>query len=152
MCTNSIIKDLKIIDIELLGSLQIQTRPVLFIDPKDIIINKNKKPFITINETQFKIRLNNNETLNLLVPKLYPFDGATILFGIGKGNMKLLIPALIHDIICENKNLVNYNRKLSSMIFKECLIKCKVNWLIAEIMFICVDVYQKYLCDWNYKN
>ena len=73
-----------------------------------------------------------------------------IIFNIGKGNMKLLIPALFHDITCERKELVFYERKLSSLIFKALLLECKVPFIKAVLMYYAVDNYQKFCPDWNY--
>ena len=58
--------------------------------------------------------------------KNYCFDGATIPFGIGKGDTRLFVPALFHDIMCDNKAIIDNDRHLSSLIFKELLIMCKL--------------------------
>lgn len=96
-----------------------------------IKVTYEDKVYFIANETNFK------------------YDGASIAFKIGKGNMKLLIPALYHDIICEDKSLVDFDRKLSSMIFKELLIQCKVNKVTAQIMYLSVDTYQRFMTGWK---
>ena len=66
--------------------------------------------------------------------------------------MKLLIPALFHDIICDNKNFVKYDRNLASRIFKATLISCGVNKFTAQMMYIAVETYQKIFCNWRKNN
>jgi len=121
---------------------KIETNSVLFHDGEEEIKIKNKKPFKTTVASTLTILFDDESCLKLSVPAYYDFDGATIPFGIGKGDMKLQIPALFHDIVCDNKNLINYNRKLASIIFKECLIECGVNKFIAHTMYLCVEGYQ----------
>ena len=82
------------------------------------------------------------------MPKGYTWDGASIPFGFrwilgGKGNPKFLVPSCVHDRMCEEKGLVKYNRRLSSIIFKELLISCGCGKTRANIMFGAVDNYQK---------
>ena len=120
----------------------IKTNSVFFEDSDEEIKLKNKKPFITKQPATLTIIFNDDSYLKLSAPAYYRFDGATIPFGIGKGNMKLQIPALFHDIVCDNKSLINYDRKLASLIFKECLIECGVNKIAAHIMYLCVEGWQ----------
>ena len=75
--------------------------------------------------------------------------GATIPFGIGKGNMKLQIPALFHDVMCDDKSTNNFDRNEASRIFKACLIACGVNKHIAHLMYLAVEGFQIVFCDWR---
>ena len=138
----------KYFSVELFGDPDIRVREVLPYDDEDTVKDKNRKPF-QANKTALikvvyddKVYFISNETN-------YKYDGASIPFKIGKGNMKLLIPSMFHDIMCEDKILVDKNRKLSSMIFKELLLQCKVNKLTAEIMYLTVDNYQKLMKGWK---
>ena len=140
----------KYFKVELFGDPDIQVREILPSDDEKTIKNKNRKPFqaqkvaiikVTYGENVYFV---SNETG-------YCYDGATIPFKVGKGNMKLLIPALYHDIICENKELVGFDRKLSSMIFKELLLQCHVNKITANLMYEAVDLYQHFIKGWNKK-
>ena len=142
----------KIVNIELSNDPEIHCRSVLFFDDKGVIKKKNKKQFITTQESTLQITFSDNTILNLYAPAFYTFDGATIPFGIGKGDMRLQIPALFHDIMCDEKYWTNYDRKLTNTIFKECLIKCGVNRVIAEWMFLHVEIYQKLFCNWRNPN
>ena len=104
--------------------------------------------FEVCNNSCLTVYFTDNGFLKLFVKSGYTYDGATIPFRIGKGDMKLLVPSLFHDIICENKRVVDWNRQLSSKIFYEALILCHVNKIIAFMMYCAVDSYQK-LKDWK---
>ena len=143
----------EILYVKLIGNPEIETRYVMPWDDEETVEEKNKKPFVATKSALIKVLYKDrqgNETQKIIFnPTEYIYDGATIPFKIGKGNMKLLIPALFHDIICEDKSLVNYNRRLSSLIFRELLLQCKVNKFIAETMFIAVDTYQIFMEGWK---
>lgn len=130
----------------------ILTRPVLPNDSLEKISEKNSKQFLNLYDVCLKVFLQKNSEnveFSILANKGYVFDGATIPFNIGKGNMKLLIPALFHDIMCERKNLVFYSRNLSSVIFRELLLICKVNIFKAYCMYMAVDNYQRFCRGWK---
>ena len=117
-------------------------------DDSATVKDKNKKPFQAQNVAIMKV-LYGEKRYIISNPIGYTYDGASIPFKIGKGNMKLLIPALFHDLMCEDKSLVDYNRKLSSMIFKELLLQCKVSKLTANIMYESVNIYQMFMKGWK---
>lgn len=142
----------KIKDIQLSNDPEIHTRSVLFFDDKGTIKKKNKKQFITTVASSLQVTFDDDTVLNLYAPAFYTFDGATIPLGIGKGDMRLQIPALFHDIMCEEKYWTNYDRKLADTIFKECLIKCGVNRVLAEWMYFHVEIYQTIFCNWRNPN
>lgn len=142
-------KNRKIAEIYLSGDPKIRARSVFFDDKKADIKSKNKKQFITTEACELTVFFDDETTLKIFADKDTIFDGATIPFNLGKGNMKFLIPALFHDIMCENKHLVGYNRKLADQIFKECLLKCKVNRFTANFMYMNVEMYQKLFCNWK---
>ena len=48
----------------------------------------------------------------------------------------------------ENKELINYDRKLTSKVFKGCLRTAGVGSFKAEIMYLAVDNFQKF-CNWK---
>lgn len=117
-------------------------------DDDKAVKDKNKKPFMAIKSAVLKVNYG-TKTYTIANESGYCYDGASIPFKIGKGNMKLLIPSLYHDIMCENKGIVDFDRKLSSMIFKELLLQCKVNKLTAEIMHEAVNIYQCFMKGWK---
>ena len=141
------------ITVELIGNPSIEVRQVMPWDDKETVRDKMAKPFKTNKSALIKVLYvdkKGNKTKKIISnPSEFNYDGASILFRIGKGNMKLLIPALFHDIICIDKSLVDFNRHLSSLIFKDLLIQCKVNKIIAQVMFLAVENYQKFMRGWK---
>ena len=143
----------ELLDVQLIGCPDIEVRYIMPWDDEETIEDKNRKPFRTRKSALIKvcyIDKNGNETNKIISnPTVYEYDGASIPFKIGKGNMKLLIPALFHDLMCEDKSRIDFNRNLSSKIFKNLLIQCKVNKFIAEIMYLAVDNFQKLMEGWK---
>lgn len=139
--------------VEMFGNPDIDVREVLPNEKNSAIKDKNKKPFVARAKAIIKIAYINKDnelyTTAFSNPVNYQYDGATIPFRIGKGNMKLLIPAMWHDIMCERKDKINYNRYLSSIVFRELLLQCGVNKLIAQIMFLAVDTFQRTQKEWK---
>jgi len=138
----------KCFSVELIGNPCIIVREVLPDDDIETVKEKNKKPFQATKTAIIKVIYGDKKYL-ISNNSGYQYDGASIPFRIGKSNMKLLIPSLYHDIICEDKSLVDFDRKLSSMIFKELLLQCKVNKLTAEIMYQAVECYQRFMRGWK---
>lgn len=138
--------------VEIFGDPDIEVRAVLPEDKPDEVKDKQRKPFIAKDRAVIKIayiKNNKSEFYTFSNVPNYKYDGASIPFKIGKGNMKLLIPALFHDIMCENKDKIGFNRYLSSLVFRDLLIKCKVNKITAQIMFLAVDNYQRFQRGWK---
>jgi len=127
---------------------KIEVRAVIQSDTMKIIKDKQRKPFINKFTCILSVFLDDSQ-FTITAPSNYCYDGATIPCGIGKGDMQLLIPALFHDIMCEKKHLINYNRKLSSEIFKELLLLMKVNKTKAQVMYRAVNTYQKFKKGWK---
>ena len=141
------------LSVKLIGDPYILVREVLPSDDAETVEDKNRLPFQTQKSALIKVLYRDkkgNETQKIISnPTIYKYDGASIPFKIGKGNMKLLIPALFHDIMCEDKSIIDYNRRLSSLIFKDLLIQCKVNKYKAEFMFGAVDTWQRFMKGWK---
>ena len=77
-------------------------------------------PFI--NKKNLQVRLvdyKKDKTYNFEIPKGYCYDGASIprlfwrIIGSNTDN-RFLIPALIHDILCENHSFIDNDRKFST--------------------------------------
>ena len=83
----------------------------------------------------------------------YCWDGASVprffwrIIGANTA-AEFLIPSLIHDVICENKNYINYDRELSSRVFRALLIASGVSSFKANVMYTAVNTYQMF-CDWG---
>jgi len=81
------------------------------------------------------------------IPKSFRWDGATIkpifwlLIG-SKTDAKFKIPSLIHDYMCNNRYIVNFDRKFSSEVFKALLLVSGVSKVKAQIMYTAVDLFQ----------
>lgn len=114
------------------------------------------KPFICENE--FKVLIKDvelNEEFLIEIPKNYAWDGASIprvfwrLIGSNTDN-SFLMPSCIHDILCENHDLINHDRNLSSRIFRSLLIASGVTKFKAQTMYLAVDNFQKF-CGWGVK-
>lgn len=131
------------------GTGTIATRPVITMDSKKDIRKKQQKPFVLNGDYTLEIYLKNGDKHTIKAYNGYTYDGATIPFKIGKGDMKLLFPALFHDIMCENHSLINNDRKLSSEIFYELLIAFHNNKVKSRIMFSCVELWQKLMGKWK---
>lgn len=119
------------------------------IEQKDI----EKKPFINKRNITYTVQCQGEE-YKIFIPKNYTYDGASIPFGFrwilgGKGNPQFLVASCVHDKMCECKYLVDYNRHLSSIIFKELLLACGCSKFKAEVMFLAVDNFQKLVKEWK---
>ena len=83
------------------------------------------------------------------IDKGYRWDGATIprfawrIIG-SKTDSKFLIPSMIHDVLCENKNLVNYDRYFADKVFERLLSVSNVSSWRRWLMFHTMDNYQKF--------
>ena len=139
--------------VEQFNDADIDVREVSLSDNPCIVAHKRKFPFVAKNRAILKVfyvdkQGKSHEYALSFKPPFY-YDGATIPFGIGKGDTRLLIPALWHDLMCRNKEKIGYNRHLSTLVFKELLIKNKIPKAQAEIMACCVDTWQSLQRGWN---
>lgn len=139
---------MKKLTLKLFGNPDVDIREVEVDDTKEIIADKKRYPFIAQKIAVLHVFYGVDKYI-LHNDQNYKYDGATIPFGLCKGNPKLLTPAMFHDLMCENKEIIGYNRYLSSCVFRELLILFKVNRIIAYIMFLFVDVYQRTQRGWK---
>ena len=112
-----------------------------------------KRPFLNKKGVTYTIVFKGEE-YRFYIPKGYTWDGATIPFGFrwilgGKGNPQFLIPSCVHDKMCECKWLIDYNRELSSRVFKELLLACGCSKLKANIMYFAVNKFQYFVLGWR---
>ena len=112
-------------------------------------------PFI--NCTALKVALFDHiksKKYEFTITKHFRWDGATIprflWFIIGsKTNPKFRTPSLIHDFLCNNKCLVNFDRAYSTKVFKACLKVAGVSKWRREVMCFFVDLFQRTRKGWK---
>ena len=129
---------------------RVAVRVVLPSDDKATIKSKKQKQFINKKLCILTVDTGDRQFI-ITAHKDYCFDSATIPFGIGKGDTRLFVPALFHDIMCDHKEVVDYDRKLSSQIFRELLLMCEVPKWKVNIMYNSVETYQKLFGGWKRK-
>lgn len=124
-------------------------RYVLPSSTEDEIKSIKKYPFI--NKKELKVILynkENEEVYDFTIPKGYCYDGASIpkffhrVIGANTDN-SFLIPALIHDVLCENHHYVDNDREFSSKVFNALLEVSEVPAFKRFWMKNCVDIFQR---------
>jgi hypothetical protein len=65
-----------------------------------------------------------------------------------KSEPQYLIASCLHDWMLEHKQTIDYNRRLSTEVFKGCLLEAGVGKVKASIMAEAVDLFQLF-CDWG---
>lgn len=124
-------------------------------DSKEEKAEKKKKPYLNKLRVVWNIDYLGSQYC-IVIPKGYTWNGANIprafwwLIG-SMGEADFLDASMVHDILCENHNFVDYDRQLSSMIFREILKGAGVSDLKANIMYLAVDKWQKYFGKWEKK-
>ncbi len=118
---------------------------------------KCDKPFLLKNEVDVILNdLIKDKTYEFTIPKGYCWDGATIpkffyrLIG-AKEDPRFLIPSLIHDVLCENHDYVDYDRYFSTRVFERLLYVSGVGNFKRWMMFHSVDNFQKFQ-NWSLKD
>ena len=116
-------------------------------------ISIEKYPFI--NRKNLKVRLvdyKKYKTYNFEIPKGYCYDGASIprvfwrIIGSNTDN-RFLIPALIHDVLCENHHYIDNDRRFSTEVFNALLEASEVNAFKRFWMKNTVNIFQMF-CSW----
>ena len=110
-----------------------------------------KYPFI--NKKSLKVRViyhvENDRIHEYTIPKNYCWNGSDIprcfwrIVG-AKSEPQYLVASMNHDFVLENKHLILNDRRLSTEIFRGCLITAGVGKIKAQIMAECVDLYQRF--------
>lgn len=77
----------------------------------------------------------------------FKYDGSSIpnflFFWRNNADTMMLMPAFFHDVCCNHKEMIDNNRYLSSLIFKEALVANGMSKFEANIIFFFVDNFQK---------
>ena len=112
-----------------------------------------KYPFINKRDLQVTLEdLKKGVTYSFTIPKDYCFDGASIpkmfhrVIGANTDN-RFLIPAMVHDQLCENHHYINNDRVFSSEVFNALLEANEVNSFKRWLMKNSVNTFQVF-CGW----
>ena len=117
---------------------------------------KSIKKYPFINKKLLKVKLIDIKELKEYlfdIPKGYCFDGASVprffwrVIGANTDN-KFLIAALVHDVLCENHQFIDNDRKFSSEVFNALLEFSGVSPVKRFCMKNSVDFYQRF-CNWR---
>lgn len=131
-------------------------RYVLPSSTKDEIKSIKKYPFIC--KTRLEVALFDHiksKSYKFTIPKGYCYDGASIprffhrIIGANTDN-SFLIPALVHDVLCEHHDYIDNDREFSSKVFNALLEVSEVGNIKRFFMKNSVDFYQRF-CGWGNK-
>ena len=117
--------------------------------------NALKKPFILTKKLDVEIKFEGAEYL-FTIPENYDWNGANvppccwIVIGQAK-EPRFKLASMVHDYICEHKEVINYSRYLSTLVFEAlCEYFGRFNAIKRWMMFHSVDNFQK-LQNWNHR-
>lgn len=114
------------------------------------------KRFPFICKTELFVKLTDykkQRSYEFVIPKSYCYDGASIprifwrVIGANTDN-SFLIPALIHDVLCENHNYIDNDREFSTKVFNALLEVSEVGKFKRFLMKNSVNFYQRF-CGWG---
>lgn len=101
---------------------------------------KKKFPYINKKRVLFDINYLGTQYC-FVVEKGFRWNGTNCLFL--QHYPKLLDASMVHDLLCNKHELVNNDRQLSSMIFREIGISSGVNKAFMHVAYHAVDNFQK---------
>ena len=114
-----------------------------------------KYPFVCKNDLEVCLSdYKKNKRYRFRIPKGYCYDGASIprvfwrVVGSNTDN-RYLVPALIHDVLCEHHEYVNNDRTFSTNVFNALLEGSGVRSFKRFCMKNSVACYQTLCCDWG---
>lgn len=131
---------------------------VRYIVPSMTTLEKQSvKRFPFINKRDLNVAIfdrKKEKCYKFTIKKDYVFDGASIpkffhrVIGANTDN-SFLIPALIHDTLCERKDIIDNDRELSTNVFNALLYTEDVNSFKRFLMKNSVACYQTIFCKWE---
>lgn len=129
-------------DITIISNTQpiTQVRKPLPTDTKSVKKNKKKYPYLNKKDVMFLVIYLGKKHI-IEIKKGYKWNGTNCL-GL-QHNPKLLNPSMVHDILCQRHDLVDNDRQLSSIIFRELGIASDVNKFFMYGAYHAVDNFQK---------
>ena len=109
-------------------------------DSKEKRKEKKKKPYLNKKRVLFDINYLGNQYC-IVIQAGYTWDGATCL---GLHHLPVFLNAsMLHDKLCENRELIGNDRQLSSIVFREMSKSSGVWKWFANVAYKAVDTYQK---------
>ena len=122
---------------------------------KEEKISIERYPFISKRELNVcLVNKKNNKEYSFQIPKGYCYDGASIprlfwrIVGPSTDN-RFLIPALIHDVLCEHHEYIENDRSFSTNVFNSLLEGSGVCGIKRFFMKNSVACYQTMVCKWG---
>ena len=122
--------------------------------PKEERKSIEKYPFFCKQELEVILYdIKKDKTYSFKIPKGYCYDGASIprffwrIIGSNTDN-KFLVPALVHDVLCEHHEYVDYDRAFSTDVFNALL---EASGIFAPKRFFMknsVALFQTLFCHW----
>ena len=113
-----------------------------------------KYPFICKKELKVQLQdYKKDKQYEFVIPKGYCYDGASVprlfwrIIGPNTDN-RFLVPALIHDILCEHHDYVDNDRSFSTEVFNALLESSKISKLKRFVMKNSVAGFQTIFCKW----
>lgn len=108
-----------------------------------------KHPYI--NKTEFIVKILDHVNCSIYeftIPKFYCWNGSDIprfLWRVvsSQHEPQYLVASCLHDYMLENKALIDYDRRLSSKVFRACLLEAGVGKFKAKVMMEAVDLFQR---------
>ena len=121
---------------------------------KEERLSIEKYPFICKKELKVCLKdYKKNKLYEFTIPKGYCYDGASIprlfwrVIGSNTDN-KFLIPALIHDVLCEHHEYIENDRAFSTEVFNVLLESNEVSSFKRFFMKNSVACFQTIFCKW----
>ncbi len=113
-----------------------------------------RNPFICKRELGVKLAdYRKTKTYSFKIPKGYCYDGASIprlfwrVIGANTDN-RFLIPALVHDVLCEHHEYIENDRSFSTNVFNALLISSGIGTVKRFCMKNSVGFFQTIFCMW----
>lgn len=113
---------------------------------------KEPKPFYAIKNIYVNI-ISKGFNRHFVIKRGFKSDGCTIprafRWFLGCSHKGEYLPAsIIHDFLLVNKEIIGNSRILSSRIFKQALLQEGASSIKAQIMYLGVEIWQKFIRGW----
>lgn len=111
-------------------------------DPDIKALATDKKEYL-VTQRPVNIQITSKKSrYNVFIDAGFSYDGMTFIEGKVTG--KTLIASFLHDAFCKDHAAIGHNRKLSSEVFRACLIAYNVPVCLANLECFLVDFFQRF--------